>query len=294
MSGGLEGAVDGRRSRNGVGPRCSLLCVDGSERRGDGAVSLGAGPTVNRTPPPATPAPDPKAAGKLFVGCLRIVAEIVAVVLAVALLPFIILGCIVHFAWPWYSSLPPPPSPATPLNINDALIALASVAGVLWSGAVVAYSIHRRYTPPLRTGVQLLNFAIIAPLIGLMAEGAALRTTFYFVMVFFVLSFLLSTTSVEMLKPGKFTLKVPDPKPNETPVEKQLREQLAAAKVKDIDLFRRVAHGTRYFGMVAILCLAVFITASVVTIEWSCLLVLVVSLFLMLPEIFYFDDPGTP
>jgi hypothetical protein len=216
---------------------------------------------------------------------------IAAVLLMILLLPFIMLWAIVHWAWPWYSSVPT--APTSVLSVNDALIALASVAGVLWSGAIIAYSIHRKYTPPLRTGVYLLNFAILAPLIGLIAQGAALRTGFYFTMWFFIASTLFSVTNVEMLKPGKFTMKVPDPKPNETPAEKQLREQLAALRLKDIEIFRRVAHGTNYFALVAVLCGVIFFTAKAVAIEWSCLVVLVVSLFLMLPEIFRLDDSAS-
>jgi hypothetical protein len=241
---------------------------------------------------PGTGQPDAKkTGGAFFAGCLKLLIEIVFAILAILAFPFVLLWALIHWLWPWYSSIPPVPTSS--LKFSDALIALASVAGVLWSGAIVAYSIHHKYTPPLRTGVQLLNFAIIAPLIGLTAEGGALRTAFYVVMWFFILSFLLSTTSVEMMRPGKFTLRPPDPKANETAAETQLRLQLTAARIKNIDLFTRLAHGTKYFAMVVLLCLAVFITAKLSVIAWSCLIVLVVSLFLMLPEVFRLDESAS-
>lgn len=248
------------------------------------------------TPSPVPPAPAaPQNVPTITLrGCLVFLLELVGIALAVTVLPIVVLLLLIRFEWPWYSSIPllppplPPPAPAS-LNFDDALIALASVAGVLWSGAIVAYSIHRKYTPPLRTGVQLLNYAIVAPLIGLVARGASLRTAFFLVAWFFILSFLLSTTSLQMLKP-RLGLKIPDAKPNETPEETKARLRVSAILLKNIDLFTRLAYGTRFFALTAALSLWVFITADVSVITWTCLVVLVLSLFLMLPEVFRLDD----
>ncbi len=218
-------------------------------------------------------------------GCLKVLLEIIAVLLALTILPFIILIAIMHWAWPWYSSVP-----TYAKDLNDALITLASVAGVLWSGATIAYSIHRKYTPPLRTGIQLLNFAILAPLAGLIAEGAGLRTAFYFAAWFYIIDTLYSMSNLEMLKPGKFTLKVPAQLPNETPEQARLRQELAAMQLKNIELFKRTAHGTWFFALVAVFSVAIFTTANIFVLAWSCLAVLVISVFLILPEVFRLDD----
>ncbi len=236
-------------------------------------------------PPPKTVTPSP-AITALIRGCIWIIIKVLAVLLLLSLLPFLVLFALVYLSWPWYSSVP-----TAERDLSNALVALAGVAGVLWSGAIVAYSIHKKYTPPLRTGVQLLCFAILAPLAGLIAAGAELRTAFYFTMWFYIFDTLYSVTNLEMLKP-KFTLRPPPPDPNETPEQAEAREQIVERQLKRIEFFQRAAHGTPYFALVSILCLVTFITASTITIAWSCLLVLVVSLFLMLPQVFDVSDMG--
>ncbi|HEY1728258.1 MAG TPA: hypothetical protein VGG22_07795 [Candidatus Baltobacteraceae bacterium] len=241
-------------------------------------------------PPKPTALPTPSISGvanafqTLLVGCLKVALELLAALFAITIGPLVVLAALVHWLWPWYSSVPPP------RDLKDALITLSSVAGVLWSGSIIAYSIHKKYTPPLRTGVQLLNFAILAPLVGLIAVGAEMRTVFYFIGYFYGISTLFSLTNLEMLKPGKFTLKVPDKTASETQAAVELRQSLEKIRLKDIEFFKRVAHGTRYFALVSLLSSAIFITAKVSYIAWSCFIVIVVSLFLILPEIFRLDD----
>ena len=140
------------------------------------------------------PTPNVSDGLKLLGGCLKVTLEIAALLALIFLGPLVVLGLVMYFAWPWYSS------GTRASDLDDALIALASVAGVLWSGAIIAYSIHKRYTPPLRTGVQLLHFAILAPLVGLIGSGWALRTAFYLFAYFYMLSTLYSMTNLELHK----------------------------------------------------------------------------------------------
>ncbi len=246
---------------------------------------------MSNTESPVVTSPSPSNAAVsafqiLLVGCLKFVVKVLLVLIAVTIGPLIVLGALVHWLWPWYSSIP------SHADLKDALITLSSVAGVLWSGSIVAYSIHKKYTPQLRTGVQLLHFAILAPLVGLIAVGAQMRSAFYFIGYFYALSTLFSLTNLEMLKPGKFTLGAPAKSANETPAAAKLRQNLETIRLKDIEFFKRVAHGTRYFALISLLSLAIFITAKVSYIAWSCLGVIVVSLFLILPEIFSLVDPN--
>ena len=55
-------------------------------------------------------------------------------------------------------------------------------------------------------------------------------------------------------------------------------------------MLQRMAHGTRYLAFAELLCLVIFFNASVVTIAWACLIILVISLAMMLSQIFGLVD----
>jgi hypothetical protein len=206
-------------------------------------------------------------------------------------IPFVILAFAATIGWPYYSQVW-----STGRNYDNALVGTAGVAGVLWSGAIIAYSIHRKYTPPLRTGVQIIQYAFLAPIAGLVAQGAGLRTLFYAAAWFYFLSALYSTTNRQFLKPGYFSVVIPPKKVDETPEERQAREAAIASQERSLRLFQRIGHGAPYFSVVTIFCLAITIFARQDIIAWSSLLAIVAGLFLILPELFNLfgssDAPG--
>jgi hypothetical protein len=57
----------------------------------------------------------------------------------------------------WYCSVPQQRG-----VIDNSLIAIAGVAGVLWSGAIIAYSIHHSYSSQIKIAVQLIQCSIVA------------------------------------------------------------------------------------------------------------------------------------
>ncbi len=125
---------------------------------------------------------------------------------------------------------------------------------------------------------------MLAPLVGLIAEGASLRTAFYFAICFYVCNVVLSMSNRRLLKPGFF--EPPKPQPTEAPEQTRLGEQIAASEEVARENVKRVSHGMFYFTLVGLLCLFTFVEGNQGAIAWSCITVLVVSIFLMMPELF--------
>ena len=71
--------------------------------------------------------------------------------------------------WQWYTWTPPEEN-------RDALIAIAGVAVVVWTGGLVALTFRRRFTLRLSNGFEYVQLAYIGPLFALVAHGALLRT----------------------------------------------------------------------------------------------------------------------
>ena len=63
-----------------------------------------------------------------------------------------------------------------PEENRDALVAVAGVASVVWTGGLVAYTIYRRYSPQLSVGIGVVQVAYILPIVGLICHGATLRS----------------------------------------------------------------------------------------------------------------------
>jgi hypothetical protein len=192
-----------------------------------------------------------------------------------AALPFIVLA-VVYWKFPGYSAIPQNQRPS-----ENALLGIAGVAGVLWSGAIITYSIHLKYTPQLRTAVQLIQYSIVAPLIGLVADGAVLRSAFYFIAWFYGLSAGFSFLYLGNLKPGYYKVLTTEHGPNET--DEQARQRVQNST---LDNFRLIAHGAWYFVFVSALCIIVVVTARQEWVAWTGIASLIVSLFLILPELF--------
>ncbi len=76
-----------------------------------------------------------------------------------------------HWCWPWYGSLS-----LSPQDNRDVLIAISGVACVVWTGAVVAYTLRKKFTSELSIGIGFLQAAFMQPLVCLVADGATLRT----------------------------------------------------------------------------------------------------------------------
>jgi uncharacterized membrane protein YcjF (UPF0283 family) len=114
-------------------------------------------------------------------------------------------------------------------------------------------------------------------------------------MWFFIYDALFSMSNYEMLKLGKISLKLSSPGPNETAQEVKARQALDAVQATATEFFKRVAHGTYFFAFLAVVCLVTVVFARQDFIAWSCVVVLIVTLFLMLPEIFRLvDQPDEP
>jgi hypothetical protein len=72
--------------------------------------------------------------------------------------------------WPnWYFS-----RPTTEMPGNDVLIAITTIAGVLWSGALIAFQV-RKLLAEVTTSLSLLSFAVLAPVIVMITASPILR-----------------------------------------------------------------------------------------------------------------------
>jgi hypothetical protein len=71
--------------------------------------------------------------------------------------------------WHWYSSQPPGG------EAKDALIVSASIAVVIWTGALIAFQV-KGVSIELRGALLLLEYAFIGPLLALFTAGAVIRT----------------------------------------------------------------------------------------------------------------------
>ena len=220
-------------------------------------------------------APPVAAAGVLQQDHPWVKIRVYAIMTGAASLPFVILGLLYLFV-PTFSA-----DPKDQRVADNALLGIAGVAGVLWSGAIITYSIHLKYTPQLRTAVQLIHYCIVAPLIGLIADGAVLRSAFYCIAWFYGLSATFSFSYNVLLKPGYY--KVIDTPPEPTETHEQARKRV---EENGLYRFRLIAHGAWYFAFVAALCLLVVVTARKEWIAWTSIIALITSLSLILPELF--------
>lgn len=71
--------------------------------------------------------------------------------------------------WQWYSAMP------MGGEAKDALIVSASIAVVIWTGALIAFQI-KGISIELRGALLLLEYAFIGPLLALFTAGAVIRT----------------------------------------------------------------------------------------------------------------------
>jgi hypothetical protein len=71
--------------------------------------------------------------------------------------------------WQWYSSMPPGGEAKEALDVS------ASIAAVIWAGALIAFQI-KRVSIELRGALLLLEYAFIGPLLALFTAGAVIRT----------------------------------------------------------------------------------------------------------------------
>jgi hypothetical protein len=195
-------------------------------------------------------------------------------------MPGIIIAVIAWLNWEQYSAVWPHAH-----DFDNALLAISGVGGVLWSGAVITYSIHQDYTPRLRTAVQLIQFAFIAALIGLLASGAELRTAFYVIGCYYgvlaILSFIFR--KVEPHVDAAFSAQMTAATDDAASAAVQ-----AKVRVKDaiIKYLRRIEHGAWHFVFVAAVCLVTLVFARQDIIAWSCIAVFVISVRLVLNELF--------
>lgn len=78
--------------------------------------------------------------------------------------------------WQWYV-LPPCGPPQ-----KEALAAVASVAVVLWTGALIAYQIGTK-SPVLDRFLEFVRFSIFMPLLAMVVNGVAVRTLSFAVLL---------------------------------------------------------------------------------------------------------------
>jgi hypothetical protein len=89
--------------------------------------------------------------------------------LAVALLYFIVITVGPERVWEWYSA-------AVQVSHRDILISITGVAIAAWSGCLIAFAVRQRLTVELSQGLRFMLYACFTPLIALTENGIALRT----------------------------------------------------------------------------------------------------------------------
>lgn len=112
--------------------------------------------------------PTPKETGEAlqrftFFTALRVPAFIISIAL------YVVIGLGAQRAWAWYSK-------PIALNNSEMLVTISVVAMTAWSGCLIAYTMKKRLSPRLSTGLRYLVYAIIAPLITLSGSAFIVRT----------------------------------------------------------------------------------------------------------------------
>jgi hypothetical protein len=203
-------------------------------------------------------------------------------IIAIVVGPFLVAAIIIWVTWPAFRSVPPDPH-----RLDNALIAIASVGGVLWSGAIITYSIHQRYSPGLRTAVQLIHYTFLAPLIALIGEGAGVRIGFLVLGWFYAESALVSFVMFNTVGANPVEILSASPIAGESPEQARQR-----AQDRNRRFFERLEHGRWYFASTALICFASAFLGRQDIVAWSCLLVVIMALFLILPELFELVETG--
>jgi hypothetical protein len=98
-------------------------------------------------------------------------------VLAAALVYFIVIAVGPELVWEWYSA-------AVQVSQRDILISIAGVAIAAWSGCLIAFAVRQRLTVELSQGLRFMLYACFTPLIALTENGIALRTLAFLAAVF--------------------------------------------------------------------------------------------------------------
>lgn len=110
-----------------------------------------------------------------------------AAVVALAVFAFFVYGLIAHVSptdelhalWQWYNLQPGGP------DLRDALLAIASVGAVVWTGGLIALQLRGLFVE-IGSALEYLRFSFIAPLFALVGDGAIVRTVALLFIVFYV------------------------------------------------------------------------------------------------------------
>jgi hypothetical protein len=70
--------------------------------------------------------------------------------------------------WNWFTS-------QVPIRHRDLSIAISGISITAWSGCLIAFAVKQRLTPNLSRGLRFILYSCFAPLVALVAGGAALR-----------------------------------------------------------------------------------------------------------------------
>jgi hypothetical protein len=175
--------------------------------------------------------------------------------------------------WSWYSSMPPEEN-------RDALIAIAGVAVVLWTGGLVALTLRQRFTLRLSNGIAYLQLAFLGPLLALIAHGAVLRTFALIVIVYYSLLVLLVTIQSAIMESlagaAKFGLFI-------------LLGHVPSVSMTDAqrDKWERDLKGGRYHAFVAALGMAILVEPSDTVMAYCALALMLSGLYLVVLECTY-------
>lgn len=188
-------------------------------------------------------------------------------------------GGAVHRCWLWYNS--------TPADTNNgALSVIPSVAVVAWTGGLVAYTLDRRITADFANGMWMLVAAFVAPLLALIAQGAALRTIALFSAAFFGTVALLQ---IAMLLRVKLLLG--------GDIRGSRKVQRRAAALQDSRLQNvvlRFLSGWKLSGLFSIMSMGAVVSAGATVIAAESLILLVLGIFVVYEVIAASYAFGTP
>jgi hypothetical protein len=178
---------------------------------------------------------------------------------------------LVHDVWVWFTSIP------TGVD-STALVAIASVAVVVWTGGLIAFTISQRYSADLSNGMWMLVLGFTAPLVGLAMSGAALRMVAgtaalaFGTVALLQIPALLSLRRMAKNKPLKLSGKVAFADGSAVPIPEQEQQQMLE---RYVDAMNRVILGALFTSVATLMSLCILAYASTTTVAvWSLLLLL--------------------
>jgi hypothetical protein len=157
--------------------------------------------------------------------------------------------------WCWYAHQPGDQS------LRDALIGVASVAVVVWTGALIAFQI-RGISVEIGMSLEYLHFAFIAPLFTLIGPGPLIRTAALFLVIYYI-----RRTFVHFRMVRFFVIAT------------DVHTRGTRLHAKSVQLAQRIFRITGITTLTTLLaCFVVFAYPSQIVVAWSSLLTMLAGL----------------